>query len=250
MNFKLIPIFFCFLLSAETVGQNAKTQSWIFLNFDYKISKKNLIAIQFWDRNYYNSTYNRHLYFVNVAFNHAHSERTHYLFGIINQFDIREDKSNIAQDLTKDQYTLSSWQGISYDFLYIGKAKFGLLTRVEERFNFNDFIDFDLRFRERVQLRYPIIKNANFRATAEMIFNIRDDITTQIFYADQLRTFFGVNYKLFKRLKVEGDFGIFYRRNNSLNFDFEVSPYMFFLSVDYILTSKIKSHPYHDKRHY
>ncbi|NAS32556.1 DUF2490 domain-containing protein [Flavobacteriaceae bacterium R38] len=241
------------ILSAKTIGvlgQNSDNQSWLFLNFDYKVSENNIVAFQLWDRNYYNESNNRHLYFVNIAHNYMYSEKTHYLFGIINQFDIRNNSFDTSKDESRDRYTISPWQGISYDFLRFGKIKLGTLSRIEERFTISGSTDFDLRLRERLQVRSSITKHIGFRATSEIIFNINDDSTKQGIYADQLRTTFSLNYKFFDKVKLELGYGLFCRRASKSNLNFRFSTNIFMLSMDYTLTSKERNHKYHNKRHY
>lgn len=57
MNLKLSTFIVFLLWGIDLFAQKIDAQSWLFFNIDYKMSEKNIVALQLWDRNYYSEDY-------------------------------------------------------------------------------------------------------------------------------------------------------------------------------------------------
>ena len=238
------------LSSIQCISQSSRQQSWLFLNFDYKLSDKNIVALQFWNRAFYQKAYNHNLYFANIAYNHTHTVKTHFLGGVFNVMNVKEDIAEVASEETKDTYTLIPWQGVSHDLFHIGKGVVGTLTRFEEHMNFSNGYDLDIRFRERLQFRHPLSSNLSLNATTEVLIFLDEEGSEDFFNPHELRTFIGLNYHLGTKILLEADYAIYHTRNRDNSLQYSFSNHMYMLSIDYILTPKHKDHKHHKKRHY
>lgn len=231
-------------------AQSSEQQTWLFLNFDYKFSDKNIGAIQLWNRSFHQKEYNHNLYFINLAYNHTHTTKTHFLGGVYNIFNVKEEVAEVAGSVTKDSYFLTPWQGVSHDLFHIGKGTIGTLTRLEEFIEFNGKTDLDIRFRERLQYRVPLTKSISLNTTTEMLFNIDDDSTGEFINPFEWRTFIGTNFHFTEKLLIELDYAFYYNRAGSAGLNYNFTTHMYMLSVDYILTPSHEDHKHHKKRHY